>query len=236
MLWVRLYSLCIACGRAYRLCEQRYVVAPGVHTAEVTKSSVFWDKGRVVRWNSRACTAHAGEDECMQSFGGKARRKETTRRKWLSTDYTTLYHRRQYSSKALLSLALTHYLHGAQLLLSSFQSLSYSGISQYFTKPEVSLSCSQEPSNCTHPEPDQSSPYHTILSILALSHHLHLGSPICIHLLPHSCYMPCPSHPPWLDHSNYTWRRVQVMTPIWRHSEIKDSKHCTILTLSSMKQ
>jgi hypothetical protein len=28
---------------------------------------------------------------------------------------------------------------------------------------------------------------------------------------PHSCYMPCPSHPPWLEHSNYTWRRVQVM-------------------------
>jgi hypothetical protein len=25
------------------------------------------------------------------------------------------------------------------------------------------------------------------------------------------CYMPCPFHPPWLDHSNYTWRRVQVM-------------------------
>jgi hypothetical protein len=24
-------------------------------------------------------------------------------------------------------------------------------------------------------------------------------------------YMPCPSHPPSLDHSNYTWRRVQVM-------------------------
>jgi hypothetical protein len=23
--------------------------------------------------------------------------------------------------------------------------------------------------------------------------------------------MPCPSHPPWLDHSNYTWRRVQVI-------------------------
>jgi hypothetical protein len=22
--------------------------------------------------------------------------------------------------------------------------------------------------------------------------------------------MPCPSHPPWLDHSNYSWRRVQV--------------------------
>jgi hypothetical protein len=23
--------------------------------------------------------------------------------------------------------------------------------------------------------------------------------------------MPCPSHPPWLDHSNYAWRRVQVL-------------------------
>jgi hypothetical protein len=22
--------------------------------------------------------------------------------------------------------------------------------------------------------------------------------------------MPCPSHPPWHDHSNYAWRRVQV--------------------------
>jgi hypothetical protein len=28
---------------------------------------------------------------------------------------------------------------------------------------------------------------------------------------PHSCYMPCQSHTPWLDHSNYTWWRVQVM-------------------------
>jgi hypothetical protein len=23
--------------------------------------------------------------------------------------------------------------------------------------------------------------------------------------------MPCPSHPPWLDHCNYTWGRIQVM-------------------------
>jgi hypothetical protein len=35
--------------------------------------------------------------------------------------------------------------------------------------------------------------------------------PICIPILPHSCYMPCPSHPPRLDHSSCTWRRVQVM-------------------------
>jgi hypothetical protein len=30
-------------------------------------------------------------------------------------------------------------------------------------------------------------------------------------LLPHACYMPCPSHPLWLDNSNYTLRRVLVM-------------------------
>jgi hypothetical protein len=29
--------------------------------------------------------------------------------------------------------------------------------------------------------------------------------------LPHSCYMPCPSHPHWLKHSNYTWRRIKFM-------------------------
>jgi hypothetical protein len=30
--------------------------------------------------------------------------------------------------------------------------------------------------------------------------------------------MPCPSHPPWLDHSNYTWRRVQVMKLFGRYA------------------
>jgi hypothetical protein len=34
--------------------------------------------------------------------------------------------------------------------------------------------------------------------------------PIQITVLPHSCYMPWPSHPSWLEHSNYTWRRVPV--------------------------
>jgi hypothetical protein len=32
-----------------------------------------------------------------------------------------------------------------------------------------------------------------------------------IHLLAHSCYMSCPFHPPWLQHFNYTWGKVQVM-------------------------
>jgi hypothetical protein len=34
-------------------------------------------------------------------------------------------------------------------------------------------------------------------------------NPICSPLLPHPCYMPCPSHPPLLY--NYTWRTIQVM-------------------------
>jgi hypothetical protein len=50
-----------------------------------------------------------------------------------------------------------------------------------------------------------------------LSTHLRLGLPrslsfwlshqypICIPLRRRSCYIPCTSHPPWPDHSNYTW-------------------------------
>jgi hypothetical protein len=71
-------------------------------------------------------------------------------------------------------------------------------------------------------------PIHTtpfsLRSILILSTHLRLRVPSC--LFPsgfptnilyaflstsQSCYIPCPSHPPLLDHSNYTWRRLQVM-------------------------
>jgi hypothetical protein len=37
--------------------------------------------------------------------------------------------------------------------------------SQHFMEPEVSLPCSQEPSTCPYPEPDQSNPYHPIISL-----------------------------------------------------------------------
>jgi hypothetical protein len=100
------------------------------------------------------------------------------------------------------------------------QLCSSSRTSQHFIEPEGLLPCSQEPSIGPYSEPDQSNPI-SLRSILIFSTHLRLGlpsglfpsgfPPICIPLSPHSCYMPYPSHPPWFDHSNYTWRRVQVM-------------------------
>jgi hypothetical protein len=73
----------------------------------------------------------------------------------------------------------THSLtHGAEPFLRSCQFCSYSRTSQHFTEPEGSLPCSQKPSTGPYSEPDQSSPYHPILSlrsILILSTHLRLG-------------------------------------------------------------
>jgi hypothetical protein len=41
--------------------------------------------------------------------------------------------------------------------------------------------------------------------------------------------MPCPFHPPWLDHSNYTWRGVQVTSTILIFTTLKFS-NLTYLT------
>jgi hypothetical protein len=42
-----------------------------------------------------------------------------------------------------------------------------------------------------------------LLAFSSISY-MHLSSP-------HSCYTPYQSHRPWVDHSNYIWRRVQDM-------------------------
>jgi hypothetical protein len=72
----------------------------------------------------------------------------------------------------------TSLTHGAEPFLRSCQLCCYSGTSQHFMKPKSSLPFSQEPSTGPYPEPDQSNPYHSILSlrsILILSTHLRLG-------------------------------------------------------------
>jgi hypothetical protein len=58
-----------------------------------------------------------------------------------------------------------HYLHGADRFLGSRHFRTYSKISQHFIEHGGSLLCSQEPSCGPYPEPDQTSPYHPILSL-----------------------------------------------------------------------
>jgi hypothetical protein len=63
----------------------------------------------------------------------------------------------------------------------SHRLISYLRIFRYFVEPKSSLPCSQEPSTRPDPEPDESGPYHPILSlrsILLLSYKLRLGFPI----------------------------------------------------------
>jgi hypothetical protein len=76
---------------------------------------------------------------------------------------------------------------------------------------EGSLPCLQEPSLRLYSEREESNPHH-LRSILILLSDLRFGlssdlilfcvshqDPISISLLPHACYMACPSHPPGLD-------------------------------------
>jgi hypothetical protein len=51
---------------------------------------------------------------------------------------------------------------------------------------------------------------------------------ICVHLLSHAYYIPCSSHPPWLDHSNYTWRRIHIMKLLIMQFS-RTSRHFTYL-------
>jgi hypothetical protein len=138
--------------------------------------------------------------------------------------------------------------HGAEPFLRSRQSCSHSRTSQHLIEPEGSIPCSHEPSTGPYPEPYQSNPHYNIPSCLSKIHvsivhpptswssqwslyfWLSHQYPICIHREPHSCYMPRQSHPPWLDHSNYTWRRVQVMKITATYKEKRGSvpKHKTL--------
>jgi hypothetical protein len=100
---------------------------------------------------------------------------------------------------------------------------AFYGTRRFFTTFTRALHLSQSrarPIQSTSPHPtSQRYSYIFILSI-----HLCLGLPsghfpsglptsnlYAFLFSPHSSYMPRSSHSPWLHHSNYAWRRVQIM-------------------------
>jgi hypothetical protein len=74
-------------------------------------------------------------------------------------------HRNAASVHLNLILIWNNLLHGAEPFLRSGQLWSYSRTSQHSVGSEHSLPCSKEPSISPCPVPDQSSPYHPILSL-----------------------------------------------------------------------
>jgi len=95
-----------------------------------------------------------------------------------------------------------------------------------FMEPKGSLPSSQEPATGPYREPVESIPHPPNLFLLRpipiLSSHLRLDfrgatsiqvsdqNFLYISYFTHACYMPRPSHPPWLDHPNSTLLSVQV--------------------------
>jgi hypothetical protein len=87
---------------------------------------------------------------------------------------------------------------------------SYSRTSQHFKEPEGSLRCSQEPSPLVHIL-SQINLVHTTPSYILIFLFSGFLTKILYAFFWCLCVLiTCPSHPPWPDHSNYTWRRVQI--------------------------
>jgi hypothetical protein len=151
------------------------------------------------------------------------------------TEYMSL--QEQSTSRKNTITQRTNKLHGAEPFLRRRHFCSYLRTSQQFMKPDSSLRCSQEPSTGPYHEPNRSSPCHPILrSTFILLSHLSLGLPSglfssgfptnILFVLPHPCYMSCPSYPHWLVRLNYIWQRVKVMKLlIMQLSAISHSRH-----------
>jgi hypothetical protein len=101
-------------------------------------------------------------------------------------------------------------------------------------KPESSLPHSQLPATCLYPEPAQSSPHPTshflkihptiILPSTPGSPHwspsLRVSqNPVHASLLPHPCYMPCPSHSQFYHPHNTAWG-IQIIKLIMKFSPL----------------
>jgi hypothetical protein len=123
-------------------------------------------------------------------------------------------------------VGLTDLFHGAEPSFRSLQSLRHSRIPQHFMETGWFITVFTAALNL-FPTLSQinlinTTPSYFTKSILILSYRLRLGLPsglfpsgflteTCTHSFsPHACYMLSPSHRR-LDHSNYIWRRVQVI-------------------------
>jgi hypothetical protein len=147
------------------------------HLVSYSKTARFRNSARVKTYFSRICNAtekmiglKSTSPWMQQSIISKRNDHES-----LKTE--------TWSVESLDYLLFLWYLltYAAEPLLRSCQFCSYPRTCQHFMEREGSLPCSQEPSTGPYPQPDRSSPYHPILSllgsILILSTHLRLGLP-----------------------------------------------------------
>jgi hypothetical protein len=85
-------------------------------------------------------------------------------------------------------------------------------------EPEGSIPNSQELFNCSYPEPDNIPQYPSNPTLKDPSYYYPTTYVFLVASIPlgfppttYSCYMPRPTHPPRLNYSNNTSRRVQIM-------------------------
>jgi hypothetical protein len=149
-----------------------------------------------------SCASHSGLLCCSCTY----------RDDWLNCR-TGMLPRPEFHPLGLQRYLILHSLIYSLMELSPSWEAANCAASQRFTEPEGSLSRSQESSTSPYPEPDRSKPYHPILSLQDPFKYCPptyvLVFPVVSFFLdfppisymqsssPHSCYMPCPSHPPW---------------------------------------
>jgi hypothetical protein len=201
-------------------------------TAVTMKNAVFWDVAPC-----RYCVNRRfGGTYRLHLHGRKIRKRGCSYlltliprlRIFLHKIYMAPHFRRWHSLWNMSTFRTISLFHGAESFLRSHQLLSYSGISQHFMEPEGSLPYSQEPS--TVHILSQINLVHTTLSYVSKIHFNIILPPTSrtsfpssfptktlYSLLPQACYMPCPSHPPWLGQSDYIWRRMQFKKLLIMH-------------------